>query len=134
MPCHLNLRLFMPLVLCSLAACEQLGIADPAKQAEAKSAEGQAVGGACRHAGRALEDCYALNPGALKAAVFNGWKEMNDYMAQNKIETVKPEVPAPAPAAKPAKAAEEESAADEEPPPKTSSRVKRSVKPTPSAH
>lgn len=80
------------LLIATLSACELLGIPDPAKEAERKDAEGKAIGSACRHAGRALEDCFALNTTAQKASVFAGWKEMNDYMAQNKIDTVKPEL------------------------------------------
>jgi hypothetical protein len=75
---------------CGLAGCEQLAELDGSKAAEA---DGKAVGGACRHAGRALEDCYALNEKAAKAAVFNGWREMNDYMTQNKIDVVPPQMP-----------------------------------------
>jgi hypothetical protein len=70
------------------AGCERLGIPDPAKAAAERDAEGKAIGAACRHAGRSLEDCYALNERALKAAVFSGWREMNDYMVSNKMETV----------------------------------------------
>ncbi len=122
------------LLLSTLTACEQLGITDPAKLAEAKDAEGKAIGSACRHAGRALEDCYTLNPGALKASVFNGWKDMNDYMAQNKIETVKPELPVAAPDKRSKTAtAEEEDAPEETPPAKTSAR-KRVVKADSGAH
>jgi hypothetical protein len=44
----------------------------------------------CRHAARAIEDCYGLNKKADKAAVFAGWREMNDYMRENKIEPVPP--------------------------------------------
>lgn len=72
-----------------LYGCEQLGL-DTARQAEA---EGKAVGAACRHAGRALEDCYQLNPAAPKAAVFQGWREMNDYMSEQKLEVVRPALP-----------------------------------------
>lgn len=85
-------HLSLILLVASLSACELLGIPDPAKEAERKDAEGKAIGSACRHAGRALEDCFALNTTAQKASVFAGWKEMNDYMAQNKIENVKPEL------------------------------------------
>ena len=73
-----------------LAGCEQLGIDSPEKLAAARDAEGKAIGGACRHAARAIEDCYALNKKADKAAVFNGWREMNDYMRENKIDAVPP--------------------------------------------
>ncbi|WP_344869855.1 hypothetical protein [Comamonas faecalis] len=51
-----------------------------------KQAEAKAVGGACRHALRGLEDCYTLNPAANKADVFAGWKDMDLYMRENKIE------------------------------------------------
>lgn len=79
--------------LSTLAGCEQLGIPDPAKEAAAAIEEGKAIGAACRHSGRALEDCYALNPGAHKAAIFEGWRAMNDYMTENKLEVVPPTLP-----------------------------------------
>ena len=103
-------RLLLLLIPFALAACEQLGIEDPAKIAEKKEAEGKAIGSGCRHAGRALEDCYILNPKALKAAVFTGWREMDGYMRDNKIDNVTPTEPRPRPAgekghdAKPAEA------------------------------
>lgn len=90
---------FLPLALLALCACDRLGIPDPSKEAAAKDAEGKAIGGACRYAGRALEDCYVLNAAASKAAIFAGWKEMNDYMTENKIEVVKPELAGKLPAA-----------------------------------
>lgn len=71
-----------------LAGCEMLGIESPERVAAAKEAEGKAIGGACRHAGRAIEDCYVLNKRADKAAVFAGWREMNDYMRENKLDAV----------------------------------------------
>jgi hypothetical protein len=73
-----------------LSGCDMLGIESASALAARKEAEGKAVGGACRHAGRAIEDCYALNKKADKAAVFAGWREMNDYMRENKIEAVAP--------------------------------------------
>ncbi|MEY4562354.1 MAG: hypothetical protein RLZZ618_1631 [Pseudomonadota bacterium] len=84
-----------------LAGCDLFG--DSAeKLAAARDADGRAIGGACRHANRAIEDCYALNKKADKAAVFAGWRDMNDYMRENKIEPVSPQV-TPPPAGKPAK-------------------------------
>jgi hypothetical protein len=80
----------------ALAGCDLLGMEPASAVAARKEAEGKAVGGACRHAGRAIEDCYTLNKRAEKAAVFNGWREMNDYMRENKIETVSPQIPTPA--------------------------------------
>jgi hypothetical protein len=84
---------FFPLLLAasSLVGCDLFG--DSAeKVAAAKEAEGRAIGGACRHAGRAIEDCYALNKKADKASVFAGWRDMNDYMRENKIEAVAPQL------------------------------------------
>ncbi|HKX42321.1 MAG TPA: hypothetical protein VJO99_14270 [Burkholderiaceae bacterium] len=78
-----------------LAGCDMLGIETPEKVAAAREADGRAIGGACRHAGRAIEDCYALNKRADRAAIFAGWRDMNDYMRENKIEAVAPQLSAP---------------------------------------
>jgi hypothetical protein len=75
-----------------VSGCDLLGIESAQAVAERREADGKAVGGACRHAGRAIEDCYSLNRKADKAAVFAGWREMNDYMRENKIEAVAPQV------------------------------------------
>lgn len=79
----------------SLGGCDLLGVETLSQQQARRAAEGKAVGSACRHAGRAIEDCYTLNKKADKAAVFAGWREMNDYMTENKIEVVPPSVPSP---------------------------------------
>jgi hypothetical protein len=93
-----------------LAGCDLLGIESPEKIAAARDADGRAIGGACRHAGRAIEDCYALNKRADRAAVFAGWRDMNDYMRENKIDEVAPQLTAqvssPAPDKRPAKGAD----------------------------
>lgn len=81
--------------LLGLAACDQLGIETPQKAAEHQFAEAKAVGSACRHALRAIEDCYTLNPKADKSSVFSGWKEMDEYMRENKLEGIAPVVPRP---------------------------------------
>lgn len=94
------------LLLPLLAACEQLGIETPAQTQARQDAEGRAIGSACRYSGRALEDCYGMNKRASKAAIFNGWKEMDAYMRENKIEVVPSAEKAPEPA-KPAAEAEE---------------------------
>lgn len=83
------------LSLVALAGCDQLGIESTQAVAERRDAEGRALGGACRHAGRAIEDCYTLNPRADKAAIFAGWREMNDYMTENKLAEVPPQVANP---------------------------------------
>ena len=102
-----------------MGGCDRLGIPDPAKTEAQAEADGKAVGSACRHAGRAIEDCFNLNPTAVKSAVFAGWKEMNDYMVENKIAEVTPVVPPPPPpgstpkASKKSKEAAAEKAAEE---------------------
>ena len=80
----------------SLSACDMLGIESPEKVAAARDADGKAVGGACRHAGRAIEDCFAIYKKADRAAIFAGWRDMNDYMRENKIEPVAPQLTAAA--------------------------------------
>lgn len=91
-----------------LGACDRLGLPDPARDAAAKEAEAHAIGGGCRHVGRSLEDCYARNATASKSAIFSGWREMNDYMSENKIETMPQAAPEAPPAA--AESAPEETA------------------------
>lgn len=89
-PMNIRIILACAVLLASLTGCEELGIPDAKKDAERKQAEGEAIGSACRHAGRSLEDCYARNPRAPKAAIFSGWRSMNDYMIENKLEIVPP--------------------------------------------
>ena len=93
MPRHL----IPALLLCTaaLAGCDMLGVDSAEKLAAAREADGRAIGGACRHANRAIEDCYTLNKKADKAAIFAGWRDMNDYMRENKIEPVSPELENP---------------------------------------
>jgi len=85
-----------------LGGCDMLGIESPEKIAAARDADGRAIGGACRHAGRAIEDCYTIYRKADRAAVFAGWRDMNDYMRENKIEPVAPQLAAQAAQAQPA--------------------------------
>ena len=104
----------LPALCALLAGCDQLGIESPAAAKANKEADSKAVGGACRHAGRAIEDCYTLNKKAEKSAVYAGWREMNEYMRENKLEPVVPVIPPELP--KPAKvalAAADADAADE---------------------
>lgn len=95
MPLHFSMRRLPCLALaCAavwLAGCEQLGIESAKALSDRREAEGKAVGGGCRHAARSIEQCYATNKRADKAAVFAGWREMEDYMRENKIEAVAPQ-------------------------------------------
>ena len=70
-----------------LAGCDLLGIETATAVAAKREAEGKAIGAGCRHSARSVEDCYENNRRADKAAVFAGWKEMNDYMRENQIES-----------------------------------------------
>ena len=114
--------LLLPLLLI-LTGCEQvnqqLGIEDPVKKEIRQEAEGKAVGGGCRHSGRAIEDCYAIYSWLPKAAIFAGWQDMDAYMRSNSIETVAPVLPPPenpANAKKKKKKADEAESKEEAPP------------------
>jgi hypothetical protein len=77
-------------LLSALAGCDQLGLESASVTAARLEADGKAVGGACRHGGRAIEDCFTLNKRVDKAAIYAGWREMDDYMRENKLETEAP--------------------------------------------
>jgi hypothetical protein len=108
-----KLFLALPLVF-ALTACDQvqqaMGVEDLAAKAAKLEAEGKAVGGACRHSGRAIEDCYAIYHWLPKAPIFAGWQEMDSYMRTNQIESVEPQLPPPAPPGTRRKPAAEETA------------------------
>ena len=97
-----------------LAGCDQLGIESAAAITAKKESDGKAIGGACRHAGRAIEDCYTLNKKADKSAMYAGWREMSEYMRENKLETVVPVIQ-PEPPKAPPKPASAAGDADDEP-------------------
>jgi hypothetical protein len=82
----------MTAAMLTLAGCDMLGIESATVVAARKEAEGKAIGAGCRQAARSVEDCYENNKRADKAAVFAGWREMSDYMRENKMD------PMPAPA------------------------------------
>ena len=82
---HLALPLCLSAASLLLAGCDALGIESSAQVAERKQAEAHAIGSACRHAIRSIEDCFKTNPKAGKAAVFAGWREMDQYMRENQM-------------------------------------------------
>ncbi len=113
-----SLATFATCLLGLLAAgCDQLGIESAAQTAARREADGKAIGAGCRHAARSVEQCYALNKRAERSAIFAGWKEMNEYMAENKIEAVPPPPEAPK-AEAPDEEAEETAGAGEKKPAK----------------
>jgi hypothetical protein len=117
-----------PLILLSavlLAGCDlqsiQAAMADP--RIAQREAEAKAIGSACRHGLRSIEDCYSLNEKASKAAIFEGWKEMDSYMRENKIEGIAPQGLKPAPPPPPADSVITEKS-DEEPKAKSKAKAK----------
>ncbi|BCL75527.1 hypothetical protein JHS3_12630 [Jeongeupia sp. HS-3] len=83
MPISPRLALLSLLLVLPLTACDQVtGLLN--KQQE----NGKAIGAACRHSGRALEDCYLRNARVPKADIYAGWKEMNEYMLAKKMDIV----------------------------------------------
>lgn len=99
----MNPRLLIACSALLLAACDIPGLG-PDPRIAMREAEGKAIGGACRYAVRGIEECYELNPKALKTAVFEGWREMDQYMRDNKIDGQPANPPANKPAAEPGKA------------------------------
>ncbi len=117
----MNTRIFLLLAALGLSACDQiehkLGLEDPAKKEARMEPEAKAVGSACRQSGRAIEDCYAIYSWLPKAGIYSGWREMDEYMRENKLETIEPQLPPPEPPgakkkrkSAPAKSAETEAA------------------------
>jgi hypothetical protein len=92
----MNLRLLIPAIALLLAGCEIPGMGPDPRIAQ-READAKAIGGACRFGLRSIEDCYILNEKASKADMFTGWKDMDQYMRENKLEgiraTVVKEVP-----------------------------------------
>jgi hypothetical protein len=82
-----------------LAGCDlEALLADP--KVVQREADAKAIGGACRFGLRSIEDCYMMNEKASKSAVFMGWKDMDQYMRDNKVEGIpaklsKPNAPVP---------------------------------------
>jgi hypothetical protein len=85
-------RFYIPLLLLPLmlTACDLFGKEEQARIDASREADGRAIGSGCRHSGRSLEDCYLNNPKAMKAAIFAGWREMDGYMRENKLDIIPP--------------------------------------------
>ena len=82
---HLVLSLGLIVASSSLVGCDALGIETATQINAKKDAEARAIGSACRYALRGIEDCFATNSRAGKSAVFEGWKEMDQYMRDNQM-------------------------------------------------
>jgi hypothetical protein len=121
----LNRAFLLAFALLALTGCDQvagkLGLENPAQKEAKNDAEGRAVGSACRHSGRAIEDCYAIYGWLPKSSIYAGWREMDEYMRDNKLETIAPQLPPPEPPGtkkkRPAAATEPAAEATKEAPP-----------------
>ena len=105
---HLALSLGLIVATSTLVGCDALGVETATQINAKKEAEARAIGSACRYALRGIEDCFATNNKAGKAAVFEGWKEMDQYMRDNQLVGM----PADGGAAKPGADAEASGAPD----------------------
>src|SRR3954468_21600524 len=94
-----RLPILLLAVLLPLAGCDQLGLEAASVTAARVEADGKAVGAACRHGGRAIEDCFTLNRKIDKAAIYARRGGEEEPMRENKIEPVPPTM-APAVAAR----------------------------------
>ena len=102
------MRLFLVLTLALLmSGCNWIGNVSGLNRDANK-----AIGAGCRQSGRSLETCYLKNPDADRAQVYAGWKEMNEYMAKNNLQTMAPP-PEPPPAAATKAMAEKKKKADQ---------------------
>lgn len=91
----MNARLLLLLIPLLLTGCDlEALLADP--RVAQREADAKAIGGACRYGMRSIEDCYALNDKAAKSAVFAGWKDMDQYMRDNKVEGIRSAIAQPA--------------------------------------
>jgi len=97
----MKMHILAAVAIVALSACDQigqkLGLEDPAKKEARMEPEAKAVGSACRQSGRAIEDCYSIYGWLPKAGIYAGWREMDEYMRENKLETVAPQLPPPEP-------------------------------------
>ncbi|MCD8515274.1 MAG: hypothetical protein LRY31_04395 [Burkholderiaceae bacterium] len=78
-----------------LSGCDMLGVETPGMANARKAAEARAIGAACRHAVRSIEDCHASNPRISRASIFEGWREMDEYMRENEVEGMPATPPTP---------------------------------------
>ena len=81
------LRTLITTALLLLSGCDIPGFGPDPRIAK-READAKAIGSACRYGLRGIEDCYKQNEDASKSDIFTGWKDMDQYMRENKIEGV----------------------------------------------
>lgn len=82
---NMLLRALLTTTLLLLSGCDIPGLGPDPRIAK-READAKAIGSACRHGLRGIEDCYNQNESASKSDIFTGWKDMDQYMRENKIE------------------------------------------------
>lgn len=70
-----------------LSGCELVNDLSGANLKQEQLKNAHAIGSACRQAGKSIELCFELNQKSLKSGIFDGWKEMDLYMRENKLES-----------------------------------------------
>lgn len=83
-------RLLSLLCFLCLTGCSYFGIETEADLTAKKEANYKATGAGCRYSNRSIEQCYERNPKATKSGIFQGWKDMDLYMRENKITGASP--------------------------------------------
>jgi predicted RecB family endonuclease len=81
-------QLILASVALLMVGCDNIAALTADPRAAQRIADAKAVGSACRFGLRSIEDCYALNEKSPKSAIFDGWKEMDQYMRENNIEGI----------------------------------------------
>lgn len=79
-----KLFLVIPFVL-SLSACDYLDL-NGEQELQKTLKNSNAIGAGCKQSGKSLESCYQENTKANKAAVYDGWKAMDEYMRENNMK------------------------------------------------
>lgn len=75
-----------------LTGCDQITALMTDPRIAQRALDAKAIGSACRYGLRSIEDCYALNDKVSKSGIFDGWKEMDQYMRDNKIDGIRSSV------------------------------------------
>lgn len=59
----------------------------PKQQQERLTQEAVAAGSGCRQVGRSIENCFERYEKLPRAGILSGWREMDDYMRTNKMDS-----------------------------------------------
>ncbi len=76
---------FTVLLVLALSGCDQIN-----ETLNKQKSIGKAIGAGCRQSGRSLEDCYQRNAKTAKPDIYDGWKEMSEYMQAKKLDVIPP--------------------------------------------